>query len=261
MIRFACPRCKSVLESVDDKAGQKIACPKCQQRLQIPLPPPTRTILAPLVSSGPAPMAIPLCPPPGGPPQRSPAPQAARGGLPPDAQPAVSHAAVTTPHNAAAAAVPVVTLAGPANSPGQVRPITTVRCHVDSGARVFDTTAPLADVLEAVDDMLDCLGLHREDDGAVRGHVRHSYSFFCATSARGDVRQNAKRGEIVIDVMCSNSMPVVPILLSIFAFPIGLILCLIFYSQGQGEARRLLENAARNLKDDLTNGRPHRRRP
>lgn len=56
MIRFACPRCKSVLEAPDPKAGSKVACPKCQQRLQIPIPPPTnKTILAPFIGHGPDP--------------------------------------------------------------------------------------------------------------------------------------------------------------------------------------------------------------
>ena len=49
MIRFACPRCNSVLDAPDQKAGSKVACPKCQQRLQIPGPPLNKTILAPLV--------------------------------------------------------------------------------------------------------------------------------------------------------------------------------------------------------------------
>lgn len=49
MIRFACPRCKSVFSAPDRKAGAKTTCPKCQQRMQIPSPPKTKTILAPLV--------------------------------------------------------------------------------------------------------------------------------------------------------------------------------------------------------------------
>ncbi len=36
MIRFACPTCKSILEAPDHKAGTKIPCPKCEQRLEIP---------------------------------------------------------------------------------------------------------------------------------------------------------------------------------------------------------------------------------
>jgi hypothetical protein len=36
MIRFACPACRSVLEAPNHKAGKKLACPKCAQRIQIP---------------------------------------------------------------------------------------------------------------------------------------------------------------------------------------------------------------------------------
>src|SRR5262249_48421491 len=62
MGRYQCPRCHSVLEPPDHKAGSKINCPKCRQRLQVPLPPPTTTILAPLVQPAepPHPEAIPL---------------------------------------------------------------------------------------------------------------------------------------------------------------------------------------------------------
>src|SRR5436190_6193084 len=69
MIRFNCPRCSTTLEAPDHGAGSKIECPKCQQRLQIPLPPPNKTILAPLASPQrpaspivpPAPLAV-VCP-------------------------------------------------------------------------------------------------------------------------------------------------------------------------------------------------------
>ena len=40
MIRFACPSCRAGLQVTDKGAGQKIACPNCGQRLQIPAPPP-----------------------------------------------------------------------------------------------------------------------------------------------------------------------------------------------------------------------------
>ena len=53
MIRFSCPRCKSVLDSPDQQAGNKIECPKCQQRLQIPLPPRNKTVLGELVLESP----------------------------------------------------------------------------------------------------------------------------------------------------------------------------------------------------------------
>jgi len=45
MITFSCPRCQSVLEQPDGAAGTKVACPKCSQRLQVPLPPQNKTIL------------------------------------------------------------------------------------------------------------------------------------------------------------------------------------------------------------------------
>lgn len=52
MIRYSCPRCKKSLESPASFAGQKLNCPDCNQRLQIPqpsTPPPpplNKTILA-----------------------------------------------------------------------------------------------------------------------------------------------------------------------------------------------------------------------
>lgn len=38
MIRFSCPTCKSLLQAPPVKAGEKVACPKCGQRLLIPNP-------------------------------------------------------------------------------------------------------------------------------------------------------------------------------------------------------------------------------
>src|SRR5262245_32333490 len=54
MIRFACPACKAVLESPDQKAGSKVNCPKCGQRLQIPGAPVSRsrTVLGALLPGG-----------------------------------------------------------------------------------------------------------------------------------------------------------------------------------------------------------------
>jgi hypothetical protein len=53
MIRYSCPRCKKALEAPAGFAGQKLNCPGCQQRLQIPqpaalpaAPPLNKTILA-----------------------------------------------------------------------------------------------------------------------------------------------------------------------------------------------------------------------
>ena len=46
MIRFACPVCKTSLQSRDQDSGTKFACPACGQRLQVPAPPPpNRTVL------------------------------------------------------------------------------------------------------------------------------------------------------------------------------------------------------------------------
>src|SRR5262245_59964192 len=44
-IRFACPVCKTAMKAPAQNAVQKLNCPKCGQRIQIP-PPPRRTILA-----------------------------------------------------------------------------------------------------------------------------------------------------------------------------------------------------------------------
>jgi hypothetical protein len=62
MLRFACPRCKSIMEVSDADGGAKIACLSCGQRLQVPMPPLSKTVLAPLVSHPPA-AAIRLIPP------------------------------------------------------------------------------------------------------------------------------------------------------------------------------------------------------
>src|SRR5262245_25624694 len=51
MIRFGCPACKSTLEAPERKAGDKIACLKCGQRLQIPFPIPNKTVLAPFLGT------------------------------------------------------------------------------------------------------------------------------------------------------------------------------------------------------------------
>ena len=59
MIRYNCPRCKKSLESPVSFAGQKLNCPDCNQRLQIPQPPSppappvNKTILATVESTAP----------------------------------------------------------------------------------------------------------------------------------------------------------------------------------------------------------------
>ncbi len=72
MIRYTCPRCKKSLESPVSFAGQKLNCPDCNQRIQVPQPstpppaaPVNKTILAteePAVAA--APPSIPVPPPP-----------------------------------------------------------------------------------------------------------------------------------------------------------------------------------------------------
>ena len=59
MIRFACPRCKTVHERPENEAGSKFACPNCQQRLQVPLPPENKTMIGSLVAPGRNPIAPP----------------------------------------------------------------------------------------------------------------------------------------------------------------------------------------------------------
>jgi hypothetical protein len=39
MIAFKCPTCQQVMNTPDEAGGQKLACPKCGQRLQVPPPP------------------------------------------------------------------------------------------------------------------------------------------------------------------------------------------------------------------------------
>jgi DNA-directed RNA polymerase subunit RPC12/RpoP len=69
MVRYTCPRCKRSLESPVSFAGQKLNCPGCNQRLQIPqpsTPPPppiNKTILATEEQAG-APPPVPTPPPP-----------------------------------------------------------------------------------------------------------------------------------------------------------------------------------------------------
>jgi ribosomal protein S27E len=48
MIRISCPRCKQVMVCKDREAGNKLHCPKCGQRLQLPIPPKAKTVLAKL---------------------------------------------------------------------------------------------------------------------------------------------------------------------------------------------------------------------
>ena len=49
MIRYVCPACNSILESPDRKIGDKINCPKCSQRVQVPNPSKNKTVLGKLL--------------------------------------------------------------------------------------------------------------------------------------------------------------------------------------------------------------------
>jgi hypothetical protein len=66
MIPYACPPCRTLLQCEEQAAGIKHARPKCGQRLQVPTPPPNKTVLAPLAQSAgpPYPQAIPVSAPP-----------------------------------------------------------------------------------------------------------------------------------------------------------------------------------------------------
>lgn len=45
MLRFLCPSCQSSLQVPESTAGKKGSCPRCGQRLQVPMPPRNRTVL------------------------------------------------------------------------------------------------------------------------------------------------------------------------------------------------------------------------
>lgn len=65
VLRFACPACNSVMTAPPRKAGHKLNCLKCGQRIQIPSPSPRGTRLArPLPPKGPPGAAtLPYSPP------------------------------------------------------------------------------------------------------------------------------------------------------------------------------------------------------
>jgi HEAT repeat protein len=54
VIRFSCPKCQTLLETADQGAGGQLTCPKCDALLQVPLPPPAKTVLGTLLPAGPA---------------------------------------------------------------------------------------------------------------------------------------------------------------------------------------------------------------
>ena len=55
MISFRCPACQRVTAAPPDQAGEKVTCP-CGARVQIPAPPPAKTVLGEVVT-GPPPFA------------------------------------------------------------------------------------------------------------------------------------------------------------------------------------------------------------
>lgn len=71
MIRYTCPRCKRSLESPASFAGQKLNCPGCDQRLQIPLPstPPAAAVNKTMLATEERPVTA-TAPPPAPPPAR-----------------------------------------------------------------------------------------------------------------------------------------------------------------------------------------------
>jgi DNA-directed RNA polymerase subunit RPC12/RpoP len=60
-IRYSCPRCRKSLESPAHAAGQKINCPDCGRRLQIPqTPTPTASVPVRIIASTPPPAPPPV---------------------------------------------------------------------------------------------------------------------------------------------------------------------------------------------------------
>ena len=63
-LRFECPTCNAVMNAPDHKAGLKVSCLHCGQRLQVPGSPPSTVLARPLPSSPPTPAPNPAPPPP-----------------------------------------------------------------------------------------------------------------------------------------------------------------------------------------------------
>jgi DNA-directed RNA polymerase subunit RPC12/RpoP len=58
MIRYLCPRCQKPLTAQDGEAGAKVNCSSCGQKVQVPLPPASKTMLGTLDAAAPIP-AVP----------------------------------------------------------------------------------------------------------------------------------------------------------------------------------------------------------
>jgi hypothetical protein len=52
MIHFACPVWKTELREQRDRAGAKMTCPTCGQRLQVPYPATQKTVLGSMLPGG-----------------------------------------------------------------------------------------------------------------------------------------------------------------------------------------------------------------
>jgi predicted Zn finger-like uncharacterized protein len=67
-VHFACPACRRSLAEPRSRAGEKILCPGCGQKLQIPTPPPNKTVLGvledPPIKTEIAESPLPVPPPP-----------------------------------------------------------------------------------------------------------------------------------------------------------------------------------------------------
>jgi transcription elongation factor Elf1 len=53
VVRFSCPRCKAGFESPASQAGTKFHCSSCGQKIQVPAPPPGKTMLGTLAEADP----------------------------------------------------------------------------------------------------------------------------------------------------------------------------------------------------------------
>jgi hypothetical protein len=133
-----------------------------------------------------------------------------------------------------------------------VHPPTTIRLH-GTGllARKFKTRRPARKIREAVDEMLYDLGLSLDEEGYVYGSLLHAFSWACTAKFRGDVTGWQSRGDIEIDLSWHTSMTAAAILICIFLFPIGLVLMLVLQHMVQSDAKRMVDDSFRELRNHL----------
>jgi len=115
----------------------------------------------------------------------------------------------------------------------------------------FPTSCSPREVLGAVDRMLHGLGLCVNKRGTVSGQLRHSHSALCAIPVDGTARKRGGRAEFVIDLSWHGRMTTAAILLSVFLFPVGLVLALVFTWTAQNGVQRIVDEAFGSLADDL----------